>query len=168
MYPVLFRIGSFEITLDKPVLEYAVGRKGLAGLREWAASLKYDVTQDESCSDGLNLRPRAARSLPDYPQVKDPLVWVHVAKPVPFKKVRITTAARKMPPAPKEQGERNAYTMIFMHDVDIDGDGVPDLAVWEGMLSDGNGGDTLGVRVVFANIGGEWFLVDSDYFTECS
>lgn len=161
-------IGSFEITLDKPVLEYAVGRKGLAGLRESTASWKYDVTEDESCSAGFNLTPRATRSLPGYPQVKDPLVWLPVAKPVPFKKVRVTTAARKLSLAPKEQEERNAYTTIFMHDVDIDGDGVPDLAVWEGMLRDGNGGDTLGVRVVFANIGGEWFLMDADYLTECT
>jgi len=161
-------IGSFEITLDKPVLEYAVGRKGLAGLREWAASWRVDVTQEESCSEGMNLTPRAVRSLPDYPQVKDPLVWLHVAKPVPFKKVRVTTAARKLPPAPKEQEQRNGYTTLFMHDVDIDGDGVPDIAVWEGMQRDGKGGDTLGVRVVFANIAGEWFLVDADYLVECS
>ena len=161
-------LGSFEITLDKPVLEYAVGRKGLAGLREWAPSWKHDVSEDVTCNAGLNLVPRATRTLADYPQVKDPLVWLHVAKPIAFKKVRVTTSARKLAPTPKEQEERSAYTTIFMHDIDIDGDGVPDLAVWEGMRRDGNGGDTLGVRVVFANIGGEWFLLDADYLTECT
>jgi hypothetical protein len=36
------------------------------------------------------------------------------------------------------------------------------------MLRDGSGGDMLGVRAVFANIGGEWFLLDADYFAECT
>lgn len=162
-------IGSFELSLDRPVLEYAIGRKGLAELREWTASWRYDVAEEDACSGGLTLAPQAAaRPLPGYPRVKAPLVWLHVAKPVPFKQVRVTTAARKLPPPPKEQASRDDYTTIFMHDLDIEGDGVPDLAVWEGMLRDGSGGDILGVRVVFANIGGEWFLLDSDYFAECS
>jgi hypothetical protein len=162
-------IGSFELTLDKPVLDYVVGRKGLAELRESAVSWKYDVAEEESCSEGLNLRPRAAaRPLPGYPRVKDPLVWLNVVKPVTFKQVRVTTAARKLPAPPQDAQAGRSFTTLFMHDVDIDGDGVPDLAVWEGMLRDGSGGDMLGVRVVFANIGGEWFLLDSDYLAECT
>ncbi|MDO9568328.1 MAG: SH3 domain-containing protein [Hydrogenophaga sp.] len=162
-------VGSFEVTLDKPVLEYAIGRRGLAELREAVISWKFDVNAEESCSEGFNLKPRAmARSLSGYPRVKHPLAWLHVAEPIPFKKVQITTAARKLVTQPNEQHGRNAFTTIFMHDVDVEGDGVPDLAVWEGMLREGSGGDMLGVRVVFANIGGEWFLLDSDYFAECS
>lgn len=162
-------VGSFEVTLEKRVFEYAIGRKGLAELREAAIAWKFDVGAEEWCSEGFNLTPRAAaRSLPGYPRVKQPLVWLHVAKPIPVKKVHITTAARKLTTQPNEEQGRNAFTTVFMHDVDIEGDGVPDLTVWEGMQREGSGGDMLGVRVVFANIGGQWFLLDSDYFAECS
>lgn len=162
-------IGSFEITLEKPVIEYAIGRKGLASAREWTASFKFDVTADSGCDGGFSLAPKANKPLPDYPTVKAPMVWLYFAKPLPFKKVRVSTVAKKL-----DQPNDNSYspygvpTMLFMHEIDIDGDGVADLAVWEGMLHDGNGGDILGTRLVFANIGGEWFLLDSDYMTECT
>ncbi len=95
-------------------------------------------------------------------------MWLQVAKVVPFRQVRISTAARKLPARPKDESWPYTYTTLFMHDVDIDGDRVPDLAIWEGMLRDGSGGDTLGVRAVFANIGGEWILLDADSLAECS
>lgn len=171
-------IGSFEVSLVKPVLEYVIGRKGLAELRERPVSWHHDVALEESCSLGLYSatyalaqpmysRPYAlARPMPGYPKVKDPLVWLHVAKPVPFKKVRVTTAALKLPAPPKGQ-EEHPYPTIALHDIDIEGDGVPDLAVWEGMSRDGKGGDSIGIRVVFANVGGEWFVLDVDYYEKC-
>lgn len=65
-------LGSFELSLDKPVLEYVVGRKGLAQMRESALSWRYDVTYDAVCEEGFTLKPRPAARAARLPPGQGP------------------------------------------------------------------------------------------------
>jgi len=164
-------IGSFEINLEKPVIEYVVGRKGLASAMEWAASEKHDVEAESNCAGGFGLRQRGKRPLPDYPSVKDPLVWFYVPKALPYRKVAIKTYARRLDPQTgNSSGGEGGLTLLVMHEVDLDGDGIADLMAWEGMGQPGepNSGDAALLRVDFANIAGEWHLLDIDSYEECT
>lgn len=168
-------IGSLEITLENPVIEYVIGRQGLAAAAEWAATDKQDVEVEDGCTTGFAHAQRAKRRLPDYPQVKDPLVWFYLPKALPYKKAEIKTYARRLVPETDDRrfSQGSQYRLLVMHEVDLDGDGVTDLSVWEAMgasvMGAGTGADdAVMLRVIFVNIGGEWQLLDTDSFGECT
>jgi hypothetical protein len=163
-------MGSFEIVLDEPVFEFMVGRRGLASARQWTATDIQKVDAEGGCEEGFGLPLKAARRLPDYPQVKDPLVWFYVPKALPYKKVSIKTYAKRLDPKTDKNasGQNAQFTLLVMRDIDLDSDGVADLAVWEGMRAVTSSGDMLALRIIFANIAGEWHLLDAESVTECS
>jgi Bacterial SH3 domain len=171
----MWDIGSYEITLDKPVVEYVVGRGGLAAAMEWEPSVTQDVQVDEGCDSGFGLAPRSLRPLPDYPRIKDPLVWIYTPKALPYKNVAIKVLAKRFEPQTDNKRSRqgSAFTLLVMHEIDLDGDGIVDLMAWEGMgrltMDAGpNAGDTATLRIHFANIAGEWYLLNFDSFQECT
>lgn len=168
-------VGAVEITLEKPVIEYVVGRQGLAAAAEWAATDKQDVEAEPGCTTGFSHVQRAKRRLPDYPQVKDPLVWFYAPKALPYKKVEIKTYARRLASETDDRRSRqdSQYKLLVMYELDLDSDGVTDLSVWEAMGASVMGGgadaeDTVMLRMIFANIGGAWHLLATDSFGECT
>jgi hypothetical protein len=171
----MWDIGSYEIALGEPVIEYVVGRGGLAAAMEWTPSDTQDVQADHGCESGFGLAPKSLRPLPDYPRVKDPLVWIYTPKALPYKNVAIKVFAKRFEPQAdsRRSGQGSAFTLLVMHEIDLDGDGIADLMAWEGMgrlVMDGgpNAGDTATLRIYFANIAGEWYLLNLDTFTECT
>lgn len=162
-------IGAFDQYLTSPVVEHVIGRRGLVGANQWPASISRDLGEEAEayCDSGLHLSPRAAEPLPDYPAVKDPLIWFYTAKPLPFKKAKITTHAQR----PYSEG----VSLIVAHEIDIDGDGVADLAAIEQIGAErhdwSQGAETttsVGLRMFFANVSGDWYLIDLDEFVECT
>lgn len=162
-------MGSFELTLDKPVFEYVIGRQGLAAAVRWNnATEKHAIDADEGCSEGINLAMRATTPVPGYPKVKDPLVWIFTPEPLPYKKVSIKRSARRLPPpaTDKPDWQEHSLELIVIHEIDLDNDGIADLSVWEGMSP--RFGSEVGTRIVLANIAGEWHLIEADSYSECT
>lgn len=162
-------MGSFELTLEKPVFEYVIGRQGLAAAARWDnATEKHAIDAEEGCSEGLNLATRATAPMPGYPKVKDPLVWIFTPEPLPYKKVSIKRSAKRLLPAAsgKPDWQEHSLELIITHEIDLDGDGIADLSVWEGMAP--RFGSEVATRMVLANIAGEWHLIESSSYSECT
>jgi hypothetical protein len=85
-------IGSLQLTLQKPLVEYVVGRQGLAAALQWKAEEIQDYKAEHYCTRGFSLAQRAKVRLPGYPEVKDPLVWFFVPQALPNKKGNQTMA----------------------------------------------------------------------------
>lgn len=167
-------IGSLKLSLRRPVVEYVVGRQGLAAALQWQAEETQDYKAESYCTRGFSLVQRAKLRLPDYPQVKDPLVWFFVPRALPYKKVAIKTLARRFEPdTDRKKFGRPMYSLLVMHEIDLDSDGVPDLSAWEVMgqpaLSEqAEQSDLVMLRITFANIAGEWHLLGMDNYGECT
>lgn len=167
-------IGSLKLSLQKPVAEYVVGRQGLAAALQWKAEETQDYKAEYSCTSGFSLAQRAKTRLPDYPQVKDPLVWFFVPKALPYKKVAIKTLARQFEPMTEgKKFGQPTYSLLVMHEIDLDGDSIPDLSAWEVMgqpslYEQPDQSDLVVLRITFANIAGEWRLLDMDSYGECT
>lgn len=160
-------IGSYELTLDKPVVEYVIGRQGLAAASLWHARMKHDIAEDPgSCTEGMGFPRRGTEPLKGYPAVKDPLVWIYTPEALPYKKANIKRYAKRIPPQPGDRPAWQDYSLnlVVSHEIDLDGDGIADLAVWEGLPA----GAEATVRFVLANIAGEWYLIEADSYTECT
>lgn len=154
-------IGLFELKLEKPVIEYVIGRTGLASAAELAAVDKPEIGPG-SCYFGIEQGRRRTRALPGFPAVKNPLAVIYTPSALPYKRVKIKSYAKRL-----EQKNHGA-SLLVMHDVDLDNDGVADLSVWEGMHAQEPYGDRVGARLIFANIAGEWHLISIVEHTECS
>jgi hypothetical protein len=164
-------MGSFELTLDKPVFESAIGRQGLVAAARWDnATEKHDIDPDpdEGCSEGMNLGVRATAPVPGYPKVKDPLVWIFTPELLPYKKVSIKRSTKSFPrPDVSKAGwQKRSFELIVIHEIDLDTDGIPDLSVWEGMSLHSD--SKVQAHLVLANIAGEWHLIESGSYSECS
>ena len=162
-------MGSFELTLEKPVFEYVIGRQGLAAAARWDnATEKHSIDADEGCSEGMSLAMRATAPVPGYPKVKDPLLWIVTPDPLPYKKVSIKRSAKRLPPPATDKPDWQEYSLelIVIHEIDLDNDGIADLSVWEGMSP--RFGSEVATRLVLANIAGEWHLIEANSYTECT
>lgn len=163
-------IGSFEVSLEQPVFEYVIGRQGLASARSGAPKQKEDIEADYNCEEGIQFPQHDTTPMAGYPTVKDPLTWIYTPKALAYKKVVIKRYVKRIstPANGKPAPMQSQIGMVVMHEIDIDGDGVADLAVWEGMpavVFESNG---VAVIFVFANIAGEWHLIEATAYTECS
>ena len=167
-------IGSLEIALDKPVIEYVIGRTGLAAAMEWTPTLKQNLNGDDGgCVSGFGQTQHGKRRLPGYPHVKDPLVWVQLPAAPKFRKVAVKSSARRLDPSAENRSDtmsQASYSLLVMHEIDIDGDGIPDLAAWEGMIGrpEGDASESVVLRAFFANVAGEWRLLETDSYGECT
>lgn len=163
-------LGSYELALEKPVVEYVIGRRGLASAKLWHTRTKHDIAADEGCTEGMGFQEQGVESLKGYPVVKDPLVWIYTPEALPYKKVAIKRYAKRISAQASGKPAWQVYQLdlIVAHEIDLDGDGIVDLAVWEGMPANAASGAEITVRFVLANIAGEWHLIEADSYTECT
>lgn len=164
-------VGSTELSLEKPVIEYVIGRQGLAAASEWAAVELDDITLDYACTEGFSIKQRAKQRLPGYPKIKNPLVWFFTPKALLKKKVAIKTFARRLNAASEKSNLRGlAQSLLVMHEIDLDADAVADLSVWEvmGKSALGASEEFAVLRIIFVNINGVWHFLDMDSLGECT
>jgi hypothetical protein len=160
-------IGRYALTLEQPVVEHVVGRTGLVGAYRWLPQL--DVVPNPpsaGCDSGLRNARMGKDLLPGYPRVKDALLWFQAPAALPFTKARVTSRVLQ---ATGEQSEE-AIRRAAVYEVDLDGDTVPDFVQWDLWgVPEVEGGDPVPViRLVFANIGGQWYSFDRDTYGECT
>ncbi len=163
-------IGSIELSLDRPVVEYLIGRQGSVTAFEWVATDRINIGAEYGCAEGFGLvwSEREKVHVFGDPHVKDPLLWIYLPKPLPYKKVRINTYSALLNKSALHT--QDLYERLVTHEVELDGDGVADLLVWEAKsleIAEVDRDKYLPVelRMFFANIGGEWCLLNTDRFT---
>lgn len=160
-------IGAFEQTLDEPVVEYVIGRQGLAAAMTWQPRMVRNLKEEleASCDEGIGFEPRARTRMSGYPSVEDPLIWFFADRPLPYKQADIKTYAKRL--------SDTGTNLLVIYEIDLNGDQVADLAAWEEigewrMAHDPARQTRLGARIFFANVAGSWYFLDYAEFTVCA
>lgn len=170
-YTGAWDIGLYELTLETPVIEHVIGRTGLIGAYQWRPQMRVTpFGPSEGCAEGLRNRRMGKELVAGYPAIKDSLVWFQSTTALPVHKAKVTARSVIRPapsarPMPEAEEGATAIKRAAVYEIDIDADGIPDLVKWD--LWSASGG-MLAMRMVFANIAGEWYPFDSDSYEECT
>jgi len=163
-------IGSIELSLDRPVVEFLIGRQGSVAAFEWLATDRINIGADSGCARGFGLvwSERDKVHVLGDPQVREPLLWIYLPKLLPYKVARIKTYSALLDKSALHT--QDTYERLVTHEIDLDSDSVADLLVWEAKGReiaeiDRDKYDPVELRMFFANIRGEWHLLNTDRFT---
>lgn len=179
-YPLLvgaWDIGEVEVKLTKPIYEISVGVDGQLSVGETAAPTKNSRgNPSQYCLDSfrapagnnvasgwiffrLGTRPTLSRANVTIKAISSPIAETQgdqtlAGKPAKKKKTKKLLETNKI------DGRK---TIAW---IDLDSDGVSDLAVWD----DGGAGIDLDYhrqRLIFANVMGQWYFLDADEVHAC-
>lgn len=168
-YDGAWDIGALEVRLLSPAVRHVIGRQGFIAAQRTAMKTVMEPDADSTCADTFGLAPEDGDPLPGHPRVKDPLAWFYVPQALAATRARITShthqvrAADEAPDAPLRR--------LVVHQIDIDGDRVPDLLAWERWgpsQLDPDGEPLRRETGLLANIGGRWWLLAIDTIAECT
>jgi hypothetical protein len=170
-------VGAISAQLAVPAVLHTVTDDGLVG-----AALRGAETLEpngyEGCAGELPGLPNDTSALADYPRLNErPLVAFYLAKPLPSRKVKVLTWALRIadPGADAQQhdgvekAEQPPPLRVTLNDIDLNGDGIPDIAVWQSEFAGAIDADSeVAWKAYFLNIGGVWFYAGYDEETVCS
>jgi hypothetical protein len=174
-YEGAWDIGHYRLTLAQPLVEVVVGRTGLVGDYRWTPSEDFypNDAGPQGCDEDLRAKTRGRELLPDYPAIKDRLLWFETTVALPFRHAHVKKQVLKLDhevifPA----GVFNdSVKAVVIDEIDLDGDGVPDLVEWN-LVAGGEMVDPdksgLYMRADFVNAGGRWYLLDAATDVECT
>lgn len=161
-YPILmgaWDIGRVESRLTRPVYEVAIGIDGEVSIGETEATTT-SLRGEDRC-DGLFELGTSKKLLPGYEQIQQPWIIFRLATIPALTKAKVSGKKIKNDIDPED----NTSFVRPTTGVDIDNDGVLDLFVWD----DGTAGydhtwpgNRDRTRLIFANVGGQWYLLDTD------
>lgn len=183
-YPILmgaWDIGSVNSGLAKPVYEVVISLDGQLAVGETTANTAH-LLNGELCHSGW-LEATAKNFLPKYKEIKQPWIFFRLANHPDLTKARVRIVEEDQSETLKKEEiqteateEEEAQTEVIEGDttankvttalIDLDNDGIDDLAVWD----DGGSGVDLDYgrnRLIFANVGGQWYLLNKDDIHAC-
>jgi hypothetical protein len=183
-YPTLmgaWDIGTVISQLARPVYEVVIGIDGELAVGTTDARTER-LRGEDKCAGDL-LAATADNFLPRYQKIRQPWIFFRLAVPPNLSKASVVVTREAQSAAAEGEGTRTetaaeepaeedtteedaAVNKVTTTRVDLDGDGVDDLAVWD----DGGAGDDLDYRrniLIYANVGGNWYLVDNDEVYAC-
>ncbi len=166
-YSGAWDIGVYESWLARPVVEHALARDGRLGGGETTLRRTVDLAEDDNVCVAGHPRPRIDQPLRGRPHVKEPLLLFYTPAPLAAMKVRVRTSTRELPERTISVGGLE-YKRVAAHLVDLDGDGIDDLAVVEGAGIGSLGGEGPLFRLSLANIAGAWYGLAMEFFDECT
>ncbi len=163
-------IGRVVSRLTQPIYEVAVGINGEIAVGKTVVETKSHRYEDR-CDGSFELGT-SNKLLPGYEQIKQPWIFFRLATLPALTKAKViinklTNNVDKM-----DGGGVIGSSMLLRGNettarIDLDADGVDDLFVWD---DGGNGIDDLSYRrerLIFANIAGQWYLLDTDVERAC-
>ncbi|WP_137937964.1 hypothetical protein [Chitinivorax sp. B] len=167
-YSGAWDIGRFDLKLDKPIVEHVVGCTGLVGAYQWTPQIQFKPNgENGGCAEGLSNRRRGKNVLADYPAIKDPLLWFQAPTALPLRTAKISHRTETSVAGGSPEGILRAA----VYEIDLNNDAIADFVQWDlwGMPEIVEGTTPiLKRRIVFANIGGEWYPFESDFYAECT
>jgi hypothetical protein len=172
-------IGELEVQLAAPAVLHTVTDDGLVGAAALGSGRLSPNDHDDSCAEGIAPLPANAVPLADYPPLKEsPLAAFYLAHALPARQVEVLTRARRIvlpaPPAadaaPGAGGDAGSRKelKVALNEIDLDGDHVPDLVVWQGQFPGEVSLEFVTWRAYFVNIAGAWWYAGLDQDQECT
>lgn len=183
-------IGEAEIRFSPPMLMYFLLPNGLlsasrlskkAGLGTPAESpcgtfftgpRSIDVPLGEYASSTLELKP--AEGFPTMRKSMLAMAAFVTAQPLLKKKVMIRSRAARIPDFKIPEGGEGSrprlmdVAKVVLHEVDLDGDGVTDILIWDLPSIGGMSGALNLSREWYLNIGGHWYSAGGMDEQECT
>lgn len=183
-YPTLmgaWDIGTVISQLARPVYEVVIGIDGELAVGTTDARTER-LRGEDKCAGDL-LAATADNLLPRYQKIRQPLLFFRLAVPPNLSRASVVVTKEPQSEASEGEGTRTEATAeepveedtteeaptvnkVTTTLIDLDGDGVDDLAVWD----DGGAGEDLDYRrnmLIYANVGGRWYLLDRDEQYAC-
>jgi hypothetical protein len=178
-------IGKVSTKLSKPIYEISIGISGIIAVARSFAEKSY-LRGEDTCRQNF-LEPLSHSFLPGYTETKQTWIFFRLnSAPIltnakiiitKGKSTKVNDVTDKVNPLlkpsksktkkiinPNELFELDGYETLSY--VDLDRDGTNDLVIWD----DGGTGDDLDFhrsRKIYANVGGQWYLLDSDEEHAC-
>lgn len=156
-YPLLvgaWDIGEIETRLTKPVYKIAVNLDG-------------NLSIEESVVPSRNSRGNSQMYCIDSLKTGTALAIFYVSDQPALSRANII-AVQIADSYSNQDGNDPLEGFISTIQVDLDNDGSPDLVVWDNGVENADyPGNAPRVRVVFGNVAGEWYLLDTDVAQAC-
>lgn len=167
-YSGAWDIGAYELTLDKPIIEHVIGLTGLVGAYQWTPKeLIKPNFEDGNCAEGMAHKRMGKNLLPDYPAVKDALLWFQTPTALPMHTAKIARRVERATPQKRKSDQIQVdepIARVVVYEIDLNNDGIPDFVRWNL--------DTQGMPdswyIIYININGEWYPFEGYSFTECT
>lgn len=168
-YPILmgaWDIGRVETRLVSPVYEIAIDIDGEISIGKTVAKTQY-LKGEDTCRWGF-MKGTSNKPLPGYKINEDPWIFFRLATVPAITKAKVIIRKSSQDNAAKVDGSNFQLTTAR---VDLDNDGVTDVFVWDDGI-DGYDhqfpGNVARTRLIFANVAGQWYLLDSDQEQACN
>ncbi|WP_426165381.1 hypothetical protein [Pseudoduganella sp. R-34] len=150
-------IGKVTQRLEKPVYALVISDKGDAASLPSDAAFEDIANGDQAvCAGTHHILPLDSGQLP----------VLRTLLPLDIRKARITAKAQLLSPPKTGDGEP-IYRRATATYIDLDRDGVNDIAVWDAIntqfgAGDGPEGSEYHAKFIFINVGGAWHLLEID------
>jgi hypothetical protein len=162
-------VGALEVRLLSPAVRHVIGRQGFISAHRTVMKTVIEPDADVTCTDRIALQPEDGEPVRGYPRVKDPLTWFYVPEALAATQARITSRTHRI--RAKDEAPDAPLRRLVTHEIDIDGDRVPDLLAWERWGPPQLAPEADQVRRetgLLANIGGRWWLLAIETIEECT
>lgn len=161
-------IGEVEQKLAQPVYTITVNEKGrINSVKNLIRKGDFFGENPNICSGGKHIEwpvedgvtDDAGHSSTDLPAL------LRLTRPLPFKQAKISTRQQTLV-QPKNLGKEVKFVHASMTAIDLDGDGIDDVALWTGSnerpayVSDGK--YEINVKIIFVNVQGRWHFLEVD------
>jgi hypothetical protein len=174
-------VGTVKVKLSKPVYETTLDSTKALEVVATAGSVSIDASQEddgECASTGLWAISRSKVSAKgdgeDSIRTAYPAALFRTQDPIDIHLSKVDTidVSLTMPPGIELPADSDLASRFFKRgrliSVDLDGDGIPDIALWEAFHTSATWGkEALFYRRVFVNAGGAWYVLDTDEWLEC-
>jgi hypothetical protein len=174
-------VGTVKVKLPKPVYETTLDSTKALEVVATAGSVSIDASQEddgECASTGEWAISRSKVSVKgnaeDSTRTAYPVALFRTKDPIDIhlSKIDSIDVSLTMPPGIEIPADSDLASRIFKRgrliSVDLDGDGIPDVALWEAFHTSATWGkEGLFYRRVFVNVGGAWYVLDTDELLEC-
>jgi len=163
-------IRKIDVKYANPVALHSISHTGFVSARMIQSNVIMANSAAEGCAEGYPVLPEG-QAVPGYPRSKEyPLVSFFVPRLLAIKKSDVFS--RKAPVVVHSDpysGPKNPQSRsILIHTLDLDQDGVPDLAIMEWSSPGFVSGSMSSQRYQFVNIAGDWWFAGYESYGECT
>lgn len=163
-------IRRIDVKYAHPVALHSISHTGFVSARMIQANVIMAYSASSGCTEGYPPLPDG-QAVTGYPRIKDyPLVSFFVPRLLAVKKNDvISRKAQVVVHSDPYSGPKNPLPWsVLVHTLDLDQDGVPDLAIMEWSSPGFISGAMSSQRYQFVNVAGEWWFAGYESFGECT
>ncbi|MES1189519.1 MAG: hypothetical protein ABUS47_00435 [Steroidobacter sp.] len=166
-------IGSYALVLAQPVFRHVINRDGQKVSTSFIPLEHHDISQRESnCREGFmpdregvtHVTSSSGNENLKQPEDLSPAIWFYTSRALPDTQIIVKTYGQiiDMPIHANGNNQQNRHVLVITYSMDLDADGVPDVAQLE--ISEGDEyGDSPSELLTLANIAGAWTLLSIEH-----